>query len=385
MNDDTTPPPELPPPTTPEPGGDAAPRGRPRGVLLGAVIGAVVGALVASGVFVIADDDPGTTTVVRSPSTPVIARPSTEVNTDVDVADIIDRAEPAIVAITTGDGPGTGTGGAGTGFVITPDGYVVTNNHVVEGEDRIEVAFTDGRSLTAETVGRDPSADLAVLKVDGSGLPTIELGDSEAVQVGDGVVAIGNALALDGGLSVTQGIISGTDRSVETDVGGSLVGMLQTDAAINPGNSGGPLLDVNAKVIGINTAIANPQNAQNVGFAIPASRAKPIIEDLRLGREPAFLGVSTQNVTPAVARERDLSVEAGAYVVTVTDGAPASDAGIKEGDVIVELAGQPIQDSADVQTAVRTHRPGDTVKVVVVRGDERVTVEATLSARPDDG
>jgi len=246
------------------------------------------------------------------------------------------------------------------------------------------VAFTDGSSLDAEIVGNDPSSDLAVLKVDASGLATVELGDSEAVQVGDDVVAIGNALALEGGLSVTQGIISGTGRTVETDAGGALVGMLQTDAAINPGNSGGPLLDADARVIGINTAIANPQSAQNVGFAIPASRAKPIIEDLRLGRAPAFLGVTTQTVTPAVARERDLDVTEGAYVSSVTPGSPAADAGLHDGDVILEISGEPIKGSADVQTVVRTHRPGDTVTVVVDRDGERVSLDATLTERPND-
>ena len=305
MTDESTP--ELFPETS------SPAKGRHRHVVLGAVVGGVVGALVAGGLFVATDDD-ASTTIVRQSSGPVVSRPSSQIDTDSDIAAIIVRAEPAIVAITTGDGPGTGTGGAGTGFVITADGFVVTNNHVVEDADRIEVAFTDGSSMDAEIVGNDPSSDLAVLKVDATDLATVELGDSEAAQVGDDVVAIGNALALDGGLSVTQGIISGTGRTVETDAGGALVGMLQTDAAINPGNSGGPLLDADARVIGINTAIANPQNAQNVGFAIPASRAKPIIEDLRLGRAPAFLGVTTQTVTPAVARERDLGVTEGAYV-----------------------------------------------------------------------
>jgi S1-C subfamily serine protease len=351
--------------------------------VLGAAVGGIVGALVAGGLFVLTDDD-GTTTLVRPDSTPVVSRPSSRIDTESDVAAIIGSTEPAIVAITTGDGPGTGTGGAGTGFVITADGFVVTNNHVVDGADRIEVAFTDGSSLEADLVGNDPSSDLAVLKVDGENLPTLELGDSEGAQVGDDVLVIGNALALEGGLTVTQGILSGTDRTVDTNAGGALVGMLQTDAAINPGNSGGPLLDAEAKVIGIATAIANPAESQRVGFAIPASRAKPIIEDLRLGRAAAFLGVSTQNVTPALARELDLGVTDGAHVSRVTEGSPAADAGIQEGDVIVEIDGEPISDSADVQTAVRSRRPGDTVRVVVDRDGERVAVDATLVERPND-
>jgi S1-C subfamily serine protease len=350
------------------------------------IAGALVGALAASGLFLAFDDDGGQTTVVRSSATPaIVSRPSTAIGGETDVADIISKAEPAIVAITTGEGPGSGSGGAGTGFVITQDGYVVTNNHVAESASRIEVAFTNGDVEAAKVVGTDPSTDLAVLKVDRTGLPTVELGDSDGAQVGDEVVAIGNALALEGGLSVTRGIISGTNRTVDTNTGASLVGMLQTDAAINPGNSGGPLLDAGGKVIGINTAIANPASAQNVGFAIPISKAKPVIDDLRLGRTPAFLGVATQNVTPALARERDLTVESGAYVLNVTGGAPADDAGVQEGDVIVSIGGQEVTSSADVQTAVRSHRPGESVKVVVVRGSDRVELDATLAERPDAG
>jgi S1-C subfamily serine protease len=350
------------------------------------VIGALVGALTAGGLFLAFDDDGGQTTIVRSAGSPaVVDRPATEIAGETDVASIIQATEPAIVAITTDDGPDTGQGGAGTGFVIAADGFVVTNNHVVEGADTIEVAFTDGDLESAEVVGRDPSTDLAVLKVERAGLPMIELGDSDGAQVGDEVVAIGNALALEGGLSVTRGIISGTDRTVDTNTGASLVGMLQTDAAINPGNSGGPLLDARGRVIGINTAIANPAAAQNVGFAIPISKGKPVIEDLRLGRASSFLGVSTQNVTPTVARERELTVDSGAYVLGITDGAPAEDAGIREGDVIVEIGGVAIASSADVQTAVRTHRPGDTVTVVLNRDGETVRVDATLTERPEAG
>ena len=359
--------------------------GRTRDVLIGALAGGLVGALAAGGLVLAVDDNGSTTQVVSSGAVPVVSRPSSTVEGGTDIASIIATAEPAIVAITTDDGPGTGSGGAGTGVVITDDGFVVTNNHVVEGASTIEVAFTNGEVEAASVVGRDPSADLAVLKVARTGLPAAELGDSDAVQVGDEVVAIGNALALEGGLSVTRGIISGINRTLETNVGSTLVGMLQTDAAINPGNSGGPLLDARGRVIGINTAIANPASAQNVGFAIPISKASPIIEDLRLGRKGAFLGVSTETVTPASAREAGLAVSVGAYVVSVTAGSPAEDAGIQVGDVIVSIGGTSIATTADVQTAVRQHRPGDTVKVVLDRDGERVTIDAVLTERPDAG
>jgi len=354
-------------------------------VLVGALAGGLVGALAAGGLVLAFDDDSATTSVVSSGAVPVVSRPSSTIEGGTDIASIIEIAEPAIVAITTDDGPSSGNGGAGTGVVITDDGFIVTNNHVVEGASTIEVAFTNGEVEAASIVGRDPSADLAVLKVARTGLPAVELGDSDVVQVGDEVVAIGNALALEGGLSVTRGIISGTDRTVDTNVGSTLVGMLQTDAAINPGNSGGPLLDARGRVIGINTAIANPASAQNVGFAIPISKASPIIEDLRLGRIGAFLGVSTETVSPTSAREAGLSVTTGAYVVGVTADSPAEASGIQVGDVIVSIGGETIVTTADVQTAVREHRPGDTVKVVVDRQGERVTVEAVLAERPDAG
>jgi S1-C subfamily serine protease len=371
------------PPATP-PG--PKPKAGARTIVTSALVGGLVGALAAGGLVLAFADGGDTTTVVRAASgRAVVTRPSSELDGSTDVAAIIAKDEPAIVAITTGDGPFSGNGGAGTGFVITSDGYIVTNNHVAEGATKIDVAFTNGEIASATIVGTDPSSDLAVLKVDKTGLPAVELGDSEAVQVGDEVVAIGNALALEGGLSVTRGIISGTDRTVDTDVGSSLVGMLQTDAAINPGNSGGPLLDAQGRVVGINTAIANPASAQNVGFAIPISKAKPIIEDLRLGRKAAFLGVSTQNVTPAAARELDLNVQEGAYVSKVTAGSPAQDSGIEEGDVILEIGGKTISDSADVQTAVRERRPGDSVTVVFDRKGERKSIEATLTERPDAG
>ena len=373
------------PPTSPTSSGGREPS-RGRGVLAGALVGGLVGALVTGGLFLAFDDGSDTTTIVRSSSPEVVSRPATElVGDESDIAAIIATAEPAIVAITTGDGPGSGNGGAGTGFVLSTDGYIVTNSHVVDGATRIEVALTDGGLEAADIVGQDPSTDLAMLKVDRTDLAAIELGDSEAAQVGDEVVAIGNALALEGGLSVTRGIISGTNRTVETNLGGSLLGMMQTDAAINPGNSGGPLLDASGRVIGINTAIANPASAQNVGFAIPISKAEPIIEDLRLGRVAAFLGVTTDTVTPELARERDLAVDAGALVVVVTEGTPADDAGIETGDVIIEIGGEVIDGSGDVPTAIRSHRPGDAISVVVNRDGERVEVEATLTERPEAG
>ena len=275
--------------------------GRMRQVLVGALAGGLIGALAASGVFLATDDNGTTTRIVERAPTNAVTRPSSTISGKLDIAGIIEKVEPAVVAITTDGGPDSG-GAAGTGFVLTPDGFIATNNHVVEGASRISVAFNDGTSKAATVKGTDPANDLAVIKVNATDLTAVTLGDSSKVQVGDDVVAIGNALALEGGLSVTQGIISGLHRQVSTDAGSALFGMLQTDAAINPGNSGGPLVNAQGQVIGINTAIANPGEAQNVGFAIPVSVAQPIIDDLESGRTPSFLGVSTIDVTAAVAR-----------------------------------------------------------------------------------
>ena len=218
-------------------------------------------------------------------------------------------------------GRGSSSGGEGTGFVIAPDGVIVTNNHVVEGAGgRIEVVFNDGTARKATVLGRSPELDLAVIRAQNvSGLPTVQLGSSAELVVGDDVVAIGNALALDGGLSVTRGIISAKGRTVDTDANTSLYNMLQTDAAINPGNSGGPLLNSRGQVVGINTAIANPGEAQNVGFAISIDSARPIIDQLRAGQavELAYLGVQTKTVTPAIANELKLASPTGAVVVRV--------------------------------------------------------------------
>jgi serine protease Do len=250
-------------------------------MVLAATAGGLVGALVASGTLLLRDDS-GDSTATRAPvQREQVGATAAESG---DIAGILAKDVPAVVAITIDGGPGLARGGSGaaTGFVIDAQGIIVTNDHVVDSARSIAVTTSDGRRLTARVLGEDASSDLAVLKVDATGLPTVELGDSDQVQVGDDVVAIGNALDLDGGLSVTRGIVSGLNREIPTD-NGTLSGLIQTDAAINPGNSGGPLVDAAGRVIGINTAIANPNTAQNVGFVIPISQAEPIIDRLRGG------------------------------------------------------------------------------------------------------
>ncbi len=229
------------------------------------------------------------------------------------------------------------------------------------------------------------------MKIDRTDLPTIELGDSDQLQVGDAVIAIGNALGIsDGsGPTVTTGIVSGLDRRVE--VGQNPAGdfevlnnAIQTDAAINPGNSGGPLLDTRGRVVGINTAIASPDSSNNVGFAIAISSAKPVIEQLRKGQTAkiAFMGVQTQTVTPSLAKSENLTGDPGALVTVVEPGTAADKAGVKKGDVIVDVGGSKITRTQEVARAVRRHSPGDTIDVVVERDGKKMTLHVTLGDAP---
>jgi putative serine protease PepD len=254
-------------------------------MLLASTAGGLAGALIATGALVLTDDSGGSSPAAR-PARAVQAAVSAA-SAQGDISAILAKDVPAVVAITTDGGPalgrGGGGGGAATGIVIDAGGVIVTNDHVVADARTINVTMSDGRKLSARVLGQDASHDLAVLRVDATNLPAAELGNSDQVQVGDDVVAIGNALDLDGGLSATRGIVSGLHRQIPTETGGQLQGLIQTDAAINPGNSGGPLVDAQGRVVGINTAIANPSTAQNVGFVIPISQAKPIIDRLRGG------------------------------------------------------------------------------------------------------
>lgn len=357
-----------------------------------AVVAAVIGAAVGAGVVSQTSSD-STRTVVqvqRGPNTSVVARPS-------DIQGILAKVEPAVVAIRTGGAAGLGLfpdsgsdtdglneGGAGTGFVIDSNGIIATNSHVVEGADgRIEVSFPDGTNYRATILGQDPATDLAVLKIDATGIPVAELGDSSKLVVGDDVVAIGNALALDGGLSVTRGIVSATGRVVPEEGGAVLGNMLQTDAAINPGNSGGPLVNSNGQVIGINTAIAG--QSQNIGFAIPISSAKPLLDALAKGQaaKTAYLGVQTQTLTAAIANELDTSALSGVVLVEVEKGGPADQVGLEKGDVLVSLDGKLVKSAAELVVAVRSHQPGDEVAIKFYRGDEQRDANATLVQRPD--
>jgi S1-C subfamily serine protease len=377
-------PPTVPPPPGPPPSSPERPK-RLRQFLIGALVGGLCGALVASGAyFTFGRDDNTSSTTVPTKKTNQVSRDSSTISRNGDVAGIISKVEPAVVAVTVNERGGQS---AGTGFFLSADGYLATNAHVVGTAQSAKLQLNDGRTLDARVVGADPSADVAVLKVDAGNLPVVCTDDSNKVQVGDDVVAIGNALALEGGLSVTRGIISGPPRP-GSEIGTAIETVLQTDAAINPGNSGGPLVDSNGCVIGINTAVASgsgSQPAQNVGFAIPISSAKPVIDDIKAGRKPAFLGVGTTDLTPELKGQLGVNVNDGAAVTDVTSGSPAADAGLKQGDVIVQIGDTQVKNSGNVATAVRKHQPGEKVSVTYVRGSDRKSADITLVQRPDAG
>jgi serine protease Do len=253
----------------------------------------------------------------------------------------------------------------GSGFIINGDGYVVSNNHVVDGASEIRVKLSDGREFAAKVLGRDPKTDLALLKIEVTGLPTIPMGDSEALQVGEPVMAIGNPFGLE--QTVTTGIVSGTGRVIG---GGPYDDFIQTDASINPGNSGGPLINARGQAVGINAAIFSQTGGSiGIGFAIPVNLAKPVLTQLADGGRVVrgWLGVSIQPVTPDLAKSLKLSETAGALVSSVTEGSPAAKAGLKPGDVILEFNDERVARADRLPNAVATTAVGREVPLAVVR------------------
>lgn len=272
--------------------------------------------------------------------------------------------------------------GVGSGVIFHPDGYIVTNNHVVADAREIRAFLPDGRELAGKLVGRDPYTDLAVVKVDGEELPVAELGSSSKLKVGQNVVAIGNPFRFDN--SVTTGVVSalGRDISVHPERDFDLTGMIQTDAAINPGNSGGPLLDGEGKVVGINTAVFRP--AQGIGFAIPIDLAKGIIDQLLEHGKVIRLGVVGGTLTPQIAAALEeqqgiaLGTTRGAYVLRVMPETPAAKGGIKPGDVIVEVNGTKIDSIEEMADLVQRAGFGASLRLVLIRDAAPVELEVVL-------
>jgi serine protease Do len=271
----------------------------------------------------------------------------------------------------------------GSGFIFDPTGYILTNNHVVENADEIKVKLNSGEEMTAELVGRDSKTDLAVLKIDAKKtLPTIPFGDSDKVKVGEWVMAIGNPFGLE--FSVTAGIVSAKGRFIGQ---GNYDDFLQTDAPINPGNSGGPLLDLEGRVVGINTSIFSRSGGNiGIGFAIPINLAKDLIPQLREKGKVTrgWIGVMIQKVTPDIADSLGLKASRGALVADVVKGGPAEESGIKVGDVIVTFNGQDVKESTELPTLVAREKIGQEVPVVVMRDGQEETVSIKIAEMTDD-
>ncbi|MFA7439539.1 MAG: Do family serine endopeptidase [Sphingomonadaceae bacterium] len=338
-------------------------------------------------------------------------------------ADLTARLQPAVVNISTtqrvqvgrfpgfGIGPGTSiedlfrrfqeqqtedgqpvtreATSLGSGFLVSPDGYIVTNSHVISGRDgqqpvdTITVTLSDRREFSARIVGRDPLSDLALLKIDGKNLPYVQFGNSQATRVGDWAIAIGNPFGLGG--TVTAGIVSALHRNI-TGIG-AYDRYIQTDASINQGNSGGPLFDLEGNVIGINTAIFSPSGGNvGVGFAIPAELAAPVIEQLReTGKvRRGYLGVQIQQVTPDIAASLGLPKDRGEIVAAVEQPGPAAAAGIRQGDVIVRVAGQDVAPDNTLSFIIANSQIGSKVPIEIIRNGKRSTLTATIAERPSE-
>jgi serine protease Do len=281
---------------------------------------------------------------------------------------------------------------SGSGFLISADGYIVTNNHVIEGASKIVVVLSDNRQLPARLVGRDPNTDVAVIKVEGSSFPSVRLGTSDGTRIGEWVLAIGNPLDL--GTTVTSGIISAKGRPIHIlgETSGSrwaIEDFIQTDAPINPGNSGGPLVNLRGEVVGVNSAIASPTGFYaGYGFAVPIDLARKVADDLvRYGkvRRPA-LGITLKDVRPEDAEVFRLPRIAGVVVNDFAQGvaSAAREAGIRQGDVIVGVDGTPVERTGQLQRLVATRRPGDTVTLDVIRSGDRRQIRVRLAEAPAD-
>ena len=272
--------------------------------------------------------------------------------------------------------------GVGTGIILDQRGHILTNNHVIDGAQSITVTLSNGKSFPAQVVGGDATTDTAVIRIEAQGLQPAVLGLSSALEVGQEVIAIGHALGLPGGPTVSKGVVSALDRSIQVDAQTTMVGLIQTDAAINPGNSGGPLLTTSAEVIGINTA--GILGSQGISFAINIDDAKIVVAQLmaRGYVDRGFLGISPANLPPALGNQLNVPVIEGLLVVQVVPDSPAAKAGLQEEDVIVELGDEPIRNTGELSKFLIAHPPGDTVTVVYFRGSEKRTTQVTLSERP---
>ena len=382
--------------------------------LAGLTGAALLGGLVAiGGVALVGGLDGGTTTVVQTSPSSLAAAPVADDNR-LSVSEIYERAAPGVVQITSTTGtddnqPSDSFGlpsapqALGSGFVIDKAGHIVTNYHVIEGADQIEVSFSNQDTLRATLVGSDPSTDIAVLRVEASsrGLTPLAFGDSAAVRVGDPVVAIGNPFGL--ARTTTAGIVSAVqERTITAPNGYPIDHVIQTDAQINSGNSGGPLLNHRAQVIGVNSQIAPAQGSTGnvgIGFAVPSNTVKDVVAQLiATGKvDRAFLGVVGSTVNEDLARSFRLPVDAGVLVESVGDGTAADRAGLEAGtdttvvagesytlggDVIVAVDGRRVSSLEELRDELQDHKPGDKVEIEIYRGNRPMTLDVTLGRQP---
>jgi serine protease Do len=313
-----------------------------------------------------------------------------EIGSALSTQELVAEVAPAVVSIVTETVsynwfwqavPQTG---AGSGIIISSDGYIVTNNHVVEGAQKVTVTLNDGSAFSATVVGTDAQTDLAVVKIDANNLSYLHLlsNSLEQLSVLDPVVAVGNALALPGGPTWTTGVVSNLGRSIEENTGVVLNDIIQTDTAINAGNSGGPLLNTAGQVVGINVAIAS--NAENIGFAISTDSAIPVVQSIISEGQVIrpWLGVSATTVTSTIQQYYNLSVNTGALITSVTSDSPADEAGLRAGDVITKMDDEDISTTEELISAIGSHQIGDQVEIVYYRGNVQKVANATLEESP---
>jgi putative serine protease PepD len=375
------------------------PKGRPWLAVAG--VAALVGALVGAGVTAIADnhnDNGGSNvTIHESNSAPGAA----VLSGNVTIPELVKKVTPAVVSIDVKSG---GSEDQGTGMIVTSNGEVITNNHVIElftqggGSGSITVTeYGQTKSDPATLIGYDTTKDVALLRINNaSNLPTVTFGSSAKTEVGDAVVAIGNALGLAAGTpTVTQGIVSALGRSVTAGGDGTasenLQNLIQTDAAINPGNSGGPLIDTAGQVIGMNTAVAGTSDdgtsAQNIGFAIPIAQVESLLPELVKGGQAAngggYLGVDITTLTAALRQQYGFTPSSGVVVLSVISGSPADKAGLQQGDVIVDLNGTAISSAETLQNEIQKDKAGQMVPITYYVGDNKRTTTVTLGSQAE--
>lgn len=310
------------------------------------------------------------------------------------ISSIAKQAVPAVVGVynigTSRDLFGFNKGGAaeaqayGSGVIVSKDGTIVTNNHVIKNASRVVVVTNDGKQYEAEILGKSSSSDLAVLKIKGKDFPFIEIGDSNAIEVGDLAVAIGNPLGSEFSQTVTDGIISGIDRKISSDTGNT--GLIQTNASINSGNSGGALLNGQGQLIGINTLKIQANGVEGMGFAIPSKAVLEFVNDVKnnggkSSTQKAWLGIRGYNLNEALAEKLEIEQTSGIIIAELTENGPAAKAGLQVGDVIVAVDDKKIDDFNILSEYLTKKKPKDTIKLVIVRNNEKQTVDVTLGAQ----